>query len=562
MKEKLSELILQSLQEAFPELNDTVSVSFQVPKDKSNGDLSTNVAMQLAKKLRKNPKELAQVIADNIAAANIVERVEVAGAGFVNVFLFKEDIFSKLDTMIEQAGAYGQFAKTGKKINLEYVSVNPTGDLHIGHARGAVYGDVIGNLLQKTGYEVTKEYYINDAGNQITKLGESVDARLRQLQGEDVAMPEDGYHADDIRDIAQALLDGEQTQLATLTDDKERLAFLSDFALDYELAKIKKDLSLLNIEHDVWFSERTLYQDGSIDEVLTRLKARDMVYEEDEALWLKSTTYGDDKDRVLIKSDGSYTYLTPDIAYHVNKLDRLGANVANKDERSNEVGLIDVLGGDHHGYVARMKAALQALGYAEDILRAKLIQMVGFIKDGQEVKMSKRSGNLITMRELVAEVGADAVRYYFTMRSCDTPLDFDMTLAKEESSNNPVYYAQYAYARIASILRNAETTLKTEDFVLNGDYSLLTHEKERDLANKLNQYEDMLVGASAKLEPFKVTNYIQELAGTFHAFYNAVHVIDAENVALTEQRVKLLLATKSVLRSSFALVGIRALETM
>jgi arginyl-tRNA synthetase len=557
MKEKLSAIILQSLQQAFPELATSVTVHFQVPKDKSNGDLSTNIAMQLAKQVHKTPREVADVIVRAINAAGVVASVEVAGAGFINLFLLKEDVFSKLDAMVAQQENYGQRAHNGGKLNLEFVSVNPTGDLHIGHARGAVYGDVIANLLRKTGYDVTKEYYINDAGSQITKLGLSVQARYRQLQGEDVQMPEDGYHAHDIIDIAQVLVDAHTAEITQLTNEDERLAFFSDFALAYELKKIKQDLSLLNITHDVWFSERTLYQDGSIDEVLERLKEREMVYEEDGALWLKSTLYGDDKDRVLIKSDGSYTYLTPDISYHVNKLDRLASS-----ETAQAGELIDILGGDHHGYVARMKAALQALGYREDILRAKLIQMVRFMKDGQEVKMSKRSGNLITLRELVAEVGPNAVRYYFTMRSCDTPLDFDMTLAQEESSNNPVYYAQYAYARIASILRKAEAEIDEQAFESASNYELLVDEKERALANKLNQYEDMLLGAANRLEPFKVTNYIQELAATFHAFYNAVHVIDTANIPLSVQRIRLLLATKGVLRSAFAIVGIDALETM
>jgi len=557
MKEKLSAIILQSLQQAFPDLTESVTIHFQVPKDKSNGDLSTNVAMQLAKKVGKAPREVADIIVHAINAADVVSSVEVAGAGFINLFLLKEDVFSKLDTMITEQENYGQRASNSEKLNLEFVSVNPTGDLHIGHARGAVYGDVIANLLRKTGYDVTKEYYINDAGSQITKLGLSVQTRYRQLLGEDVPMLEDGYHAHDIIDIAQKLIDEYQSEINDLTNENECLAFFSDFALDYELKKIKQDLSLLDITHDVWFSERTLYQDGSIDAVLDRLKERAMVYEQDGALWLKSTSYGDDKDRVLVKSDGSYTYLTPDISYHVNKLNRL---TNSGQDQAGE--LIDILGGDHHGYVARMKAALQALGYREDILRAKLIQMVRFMKDGKEVKMSKRSGNLITLRELVAEVGADAVRYYFTMRSCDTPLDFDMSLAQEQSSNNPVYYAQYAYARIASILRKAEMEIDEAAFNLVSNYELLVHEKERALANKLNQYEDMLLNAASRLEPFKVTNYIQELAATFHAFYNAVHVIDTADVALSVQRIKLLMATRGVLRSAFAIVGIHALETM
>jgi len=271
MKEKLSELILRNLQQAFPDLSESFMINFQIPKDKKNGDLSTNVAMQLAKKVNKEPRELAQMIAESIAAEKIVADVQVAGAGFINVFLFKEDIFSKLDEMIEQQENYGQLESNGKKINLEFVSVNPTGDLHIGHARGAVYGDVIGNLLEKTGYELTREYYINDAGSQITKLGASVQARLNELRGEELVMPEGGYHASDIIDIAQELLDNHAAELSALSDEKERQVFLADFALAYELAKIKKDLSLLAIEHEVWFSERTLYGDGAIDSVLQQL---------------------------------------------------------------------------------------------------------------------------------------------------------------------------------------------------------------------------------------------------------------------------------------------------
>ena len=340
-----------------------------------------------------------------------------------------------------------------------------------------------------------------------------------------------------------------------MTDATARLQFISDYALKAELVKIQEDLAEIAIHHDVWFSERTLYASGAIDKVLNRLKERAMVYESEGALWLKSTLYGDDKDRVLIKTDGSYTYLTPDIAYHVDKIERL-----NSENR----GLIDILGGDHHGYVARMKAALQTLGYPEDILRVSLIQMVSFMQDGKEVKMSKRTGNLITMRELVEEVGADAVRYYFSMRNCDTPLDFDMDLAKEESNNNPVYYAQYAHARICSILRNLEESLNIDisTFEYTNDYGLLTEEKERELANKLNQYTDVLELAANRLEPFKITNYIQELAATFHGFYNAVRVIDSENFERTIQRTKLLLATRAVLQSAFAIIGISAPEVM
>ena len=556
MKEQLAKAMLQCLQTLFPDLTIVeTDIQFQTPKNKENGDFASNIAMQLTKKVGLPPRDVANQITSVLEQDNIVDRIEIAGPGFINFFLKKADIFANLDEMIQQGAAYGQQTSKDKAINLEYVSVNPTGDLHIGHARGAVYGDVIGNILRKTGHDVTKEYYINDAGSQIQKLGVSTEIRYRQLLGEDVAMIEDGYHAADIIEIAKSLHAEHGTELETMTDATARLQFISDYALKAELVKIKADLDEIAIHHDVWFSERTLYASGAINKVLNRLKERAMVYESEGALWLKSTLYGDDKDRVLIKTDGSYTYLTPDIAYHVDKIERL-----NSENR----GLIDILGGDHHGYVARMKAALQTLGYPEDILRVRLIQMVRFMQDGKEVKMSKRTGNLITMRELVEEVGADAVRYYFSMRNCDTPLDFDMDLAKEESNNNPVYYAQYAHARICSILRNLEELLNIDvaTFEYTNDYGLLTEEKERELANKLNQYTDVLELAANRLEPFKITNYIQELAATFHGFYNAVRVIDSENFERTVQRTKLLLATRAVLQSAFAIIGISAPEVM
>lgn len=553
MKNQLSQHIISALHKLYPVLDtEQIAIHFQVPKDKGNGDLSTNIAMQLAKKLQVTPIEIANQIVFELTDLSYISHIAVAGAGFLNFYLQQEAIFSSLNQMIEEGAAYGQASFNGIYINLEYVSVNPTGDLHVGHARGAVYGDVIARLLKKSGYDVTKEYYINDAGNQITKLGQSTDIRYRQLLGEDIEMIEDGYHAEDIIDIAKKLVVDQQVKIEQLPVDK-RQAFFAEYALKEELDKIAKDLSLLAIEHDVWFSERTLYQTTEITDALAEMNKRGMLYEQDGATWLKSTDFGDDKDRVLVKSDGTYTYLTPDIGYHVNKLRRLAGEPK---------FLIDILGGDHHGYVARMKAALQTLGYDKDILDVKLIQMVRFIQDGTEVKMSKRTGNAIAMRELVEEVGVDAVRYFFSMRSCDTPLDFDMTLATEQSNNNPVYYAQYAHARICSILRKAQVHALAEDMILDADCSLLTHEKDRALANKLNQYHDVIQMAALRKEPFKVTNFIQELAAQFHSFYNATKVIDSDNIPLTCQRLKLVKATQAVLQSAFEIIGITALEQM
>jgi arginyl-tRNA synthetase len=554
IKQQLANNILTILTNSFPG-NDfsELKIIFQVPKDNKNGDLSTNIAMQLKKQLQKESLEIAEIIIAGFSQNNLVNDVQVAGAGFLNFFLKQEDVFLHIDKMIQEDASFGQQLATNQSINVEYVSVNPTGDLHIGHARGAVYGDVICNILKKVGHNVTKEYYINDAGSQIQKLGLSVWTRYRQLMNEDIPMIEDGYHGEDIITIAQQLVDNEQTKINQFTTDEEKLQFFSEYALTAELAKIREDLQLLNIKHDVWFSERSLYNDDVIKETLKKLTERNMTYELDGALWLKSTNFSDDKDRVLIKSDGSYTYFTPDIAYHVNKISRL---------QHESKQLIDILGGDHHGYVARMKAALQAFGYSEDILNVELIQMVRFIKDGQEVKMSKRTGNSITMRELIEEIGADAVRYFFSMRSCDTPLDFDMNLAKEESNNNPIFYAQYAHARICSIIRKSEDVLDISSLKFDNDYKMLNNEKELELAKKLNQYVDVINLAAKRLEPFKITNYIQELAATFHAFYNAVKVLDETNVELSSQRIKLLLATRAVLRSAFAIIGINAPEKM
>lgn len=553
VQEQLTEIIKLALADEYKDESfDDISIVFQVPKDHKNGDLSTNIAMQLTKKLQKRPQEIATVIIEKIKENDLLEDIQVAGAGFLNFYLKKADIFSQLDTMIQMGKEYGQLEETGQNINIEFVSVNPTGDLHVGHARGAVYGDVLASILSKAGHTVTKEYYVNDAGNQITKLGKSAEIRYRQLLGEDIPMLEDGYHAEDIIEIAKRLVSDHQSEIEKLSD-AERLTYFSEYTLKAELEKIEEDLGLLNIKHDVWFSERELYRTNAIKAILEKLKERDMSYELDGATWLKSTVFGDDKDRVLVKSDGSYTYLTPDIAYHANKIERL----ANEPKQ-----LIDVLGGDHHGYVARMKAALQTLGYRKDILDVELIQMVRFVQDGVEVKMSKRTGNSITMRELVEEVGVDVVRYFFSMRNCDTPLDFDMTLAKEESNNNPVYYVQYAHARICSILRRAQDEILTETPVFDNDYSLLLHEKEHELAKKLNQYANVIENAARRLEPFKLTNYAQELAAEFHGFYNAVKVIDIANMEVSKQRIKLVLATQAILRSAFDVLGISAPEKM
>lgn len=554
MKDRIAQEIQNFLLQKFPVLVGTpIHIQFQTPKNKENGDLSSNIAMQVAKKVNQSPLELANDMKSALEKIEAIEKIEVAQPGFLNFYLVKKEIFKKLNEMIIADKAYGQHKPNDHSVNIEFVSANPTGDLHIGHARGAAYGDVLSRLLKKAGYDVTKEFYINDAGMQIEKLGHSVHARYLQLQGIDVPMPEDGYHAEDILSIAQQLLDHHKTEIDILSED-ELIPYFSNFALKFELDKIKKDLSFFDVHFDIWSSEKHLHQEGRIENVLKTLQERGMTYHAENAVWLKSTLYGDDKDRVLIKKDGSYTYVTPDIAYHQDKIIRT-------EMQGKKASLIDILGGDHHGYIQRMKAALQALGHSEDILDVKIIQMVRFIQDGKEVKMSKRTGNAIKLREFLAEIGKDAARYFFAMRNSDTPLDFDMTLALEQSNNNPVYYAQYAHARINSILKKfpvEDSNYIPENLV----YDLLNQEAEREIANKLNQYEELILLAAKRREPFKITNYIQSLATDFHSYYNAYKIIDEQNIDLSWQRRGLIMAVRAVLRSAFDIIGIDAPEQM
>ena len=524
-------------------------VILEIPKEKSHGDYSTNMAMQLARVAKKAPRMIAEDIMANFDQSKAsIEKMEIAGPGFINFYMNNEYLTDLIPLILDQDQQYGQSnAGNGERVNVEFVSANPTGDLHLGHARGAAVGDSLCNVLEKAGYKVTREYYINDAGNQIHNLAISVEARYFQALGEDKAMPEDGYHGADIIGIGKKLA-GEFGSKYAEVSDEERYKFFREYGLKIEMAKLQKDLEMFRVPFNVWYSETSLYENGKIDAALKTLKDNGHVYEEDGATWFRSTELGDDKDRVLIKNDGTYTYLTPDISYHQDKF-----------ERGHDV-LINIWGADPHGYIPRMKAAIEALGFDREKLEVEVIQLVHLYKNGEKMKMSKRTGKAVTLRELVEEVGLDAVRYFFAMRSADTHMDFDLDLAVSQSNENPVYYAQYAHARICSILRQAEEQgLASEDKI---DLKLIGTEKEVDLLKKLGEFPQMVADAAEKRTPHRVANYINDLASAFHSFYNANKVLDEENRELTTARLALVKVVRVTLQNALALIGVAAPEKM
>ena len=550
IKDKLKEEIKQSVikaglagEEQIPE------VILELPKDKAHGDYSTNMAMQLARVAKKAPRMIAEAIIDNFDQTKAsIKKVEIAGPGFINFYMDNSYLTDLIPTILKAGEQYGQTTVgNNEKVQVEFVSANPTGDLHLGHARGAAVGDSLCNILDKAGYNVSREYYINDAGNQINNLALSVEARYFQALGMEKEMPQDGYHGEDIIGIGKELAK-EFGDKYVHVSEQERFDFFRDYGLKYEMAKLKQDLEDFRVKFDVWFSETSLYQNGKIDIALNKLRENGYIFELDGATWLRSTDFEDDKDRVLIKNDGSFTYLLPDIAYHKDKLDRGFEK------------LINIWGADHHGYIPRMKAAIQALGYDKDALEVEIIQLVHLYKNGEKMKMSKRTGKAVTMRDLVEEVGLDATRYFFAMRSADTHLDFDLDLAVSQSNENPVYYAQYAHARISSILRQGKE--QGIEFGNELNAALITAEKEFDLLKKLGEFPQAVGEAALKRMPHRITNYIYDLASTFHSFYNAEKVLDVDNLERTKARLALIQATQITLRNALALIGVSAPEKM
>lgn len=547
---KLQQSLKKAVQDVFDLEIDENTIMTEIPKDTKNGDYSTNLAMKLTKQLHTRPQEIASKIIDYLNSQDdIYEKVEVAGVGFINFFMKKSEMANIINDIIDQNYDFGRNdIGNGKKVLVEYVSANPTGNLHVGHARGAAWGDSLTRILSFNGYDVLREYYINDAGNQIENLGLSLMARYRQLCGKDFNLPQDGYHGQDIIEIAQELyaINGDRY---LQMDEKEALEFFKDYGKAAELDKIKKDLVNYRVEFDSWFSETSLYKNNLVEKVISDLREKDLVYDSEGAIWFKSTQFGDDKDRVLKKSDGSYTYLTPDIANHLNKIDR------------GYTKLINLWGADHHGYVPRMQNALYAFGYPKDTMEVDIIQMVRIVhhlEDGsvEEVKMSKRTGNAITLRDLCEMTGVDAARYFFVSKALDTHMDFDLDLATSQSNDNPVYYAQYAHARMCSILK------KAPEFQQKEQYDLLNDEKEIALLKILGEFKTVVAEIGQHREVNKLCNYIQKLAASFHSFYNANKVVDENNMDLTGQRLALVNACEIVLRNALNLIGVEAVEVM
>lgn len=516
-------------------------IVIEVPKSKENGDFSTNIAMRLVKILKDNPKAIADKIVAVLKENKNIEKVEVAGPGFINIFLKNEYVFSGVKSVIDLGDKYGS-SQIGNntKINIEFVSANPTGILHLGTARGAAYGSNLANIMSFAGYDVTKEYYINDAGNQINNLGISILERYKGLCGLEENMPEDGYYGQEIIDIAKILK--EEYNDSKLDSDLE---FFKEYGVNYLLNIIKQDLNDFGVSFDVWTSEKAIREKGRIEESLKILDDKGLTFEAEDAKWLKTTVYGDDKDRVLVKSDGSLTYLVPDIAYHLDKFDR------GFDE------LVDVFGADHHSYVSRLKASIEALGYNKDKLEVRLLQMVRLLRDGEIVKMSKRTGGNITIRELIDEIGKDAARYFFATRSLDGQMDFDINLALKKSSDNPLFYVEYAHARVSSILSDAKD--KNIDIVT--DIKNIIDEDSKALILKTYEFSDVVESAALKKEPHLITNYVYDLASMFHNYYGK-HRILTDDIISSKERLALIKTVQITIKNALRLIGVEAYERM
>ena len=521
-------------------------VQLTVPPKKEFGDFATNFAMQSARALRCNPRVLAQYIVDHLDCA-YVKRMEIAGPGFLNFYLDPDWVYDMLAHIVEAGENYGNLPKASdEKIQVEYVSANPTGPLHVGHGRGAAVGSALSNLLKAAGYDVEQEYYINDAGNQMNNLARSVNARYLELLGQTCEFPEDGYHGHDIIDTAQRIIDKYGDRFLKMEED-ERLEQFKTIAYQEKLAALKEDLERFNVRFDVWFSEKTLHEANKINEACEYLLEKGYMEKRDGALWLKSTEFGDDKDRVVIRDNGVPTYFAADIAYHTNKFNRGFDRV------------INLWGADHHGYIARMKAAMQCMGFKPEQLEILVLQMVRLLRDGQEVKMSKRTGQSVTLNELIDEVGTDAARFFFVMRSIDSQLDFDLDLAVKKSNDNPVFYVQYAHARICSIMRQvAEAGITVQG---KGNYRLLTEPVEVDLIKKLGEYPEMLSAAAKERAVQQVAHYVYDLAGLFHSAYNQCRILGV-NEELQQARLAMVMAVGHVVRHALSILGVSAPEKM
>ena len=554
-QDKLNEIIIAAVKSAtakgeLPE-SDMPSFIIEKPSDKKNGDFSTNIAMAGARCYHKAPKMIAESIVNSLDLdGTLIDRAEIAGPGFINFYL-SDDYYSRivLDA-VEQGENYGRSDYgNGKKMLVEFVSANPTGPMHIGNARGGAIGDCLASVLDAAGYYVQREFYINDAGNQIEKFATSLEVRYLQLCGKEIEMPEDAYHGADITEHAKAFYKINGDKYAD-TESKERRDALVGYALPKNIDGLERDLKKYRIVYDKWFRESSLHNDGSVQKVINALKEKGVTYEQDGALWFKASEFGNDKDIVLVRANGLPTYIVPDIAYHYNKLVTRGYDKA-----------IDVLGADHHGYVPRMKAALTALGLDADRLDIVIMQMVRLVRDGETIKLSKRSGKAITLNTLLDEVPIDAARFFFNLREPNSHFDFDLELAAKQSSENPVYYVQYAHARICSILNKA----KEQGFEMTvpsvEELNALNSSEERELISHLANLTDEIISAAKGYDPAKITHYVVELATLFHKFYNAQRVM-VDDKKLMNARLYLCMAVKNTIKNILTMLKIDAPESM
>ena len=556
MKESLKNIVRDSVENLFFSNEDDfpiLDIEISIPKKREFGDYSSNIAMVLTKMLKKKPRDIAEHISDKLSTSHPVlfKKIEIAGPGFLNFFINETSLMSELEEIEKQGDYFGQTdLGQGQKVIVEFVSANPTGYLHLGHARNAVVGDGVSNILKACGYDVTTEFYINDTGRQIEMLGVSVYRKYQQIFGSDIEIPEDGYKGSYIADIANEINNQIGDELIKNDREEESLDFCKNYAKDRLLVDIKDDLSKAGIYFDRWFSEKEglhgKKEKNRIDPIKKQLEKNNALYQKDNALWFKATEFGEPQDWVLIKSDGTPTYFIADIAYHNEKIER------GFDK------LINIWGADHHSHIGRLKSAIKALGYDESILQVLLIQFVRLVSNGKEVSMSKRSGEYVTMREVLEDVGADVLRFFMLMRSSDSHLDFDLELAKKQSSENPVYYVQYAHARINSIFEKAgQSNIKeSKDYL-----GLLDKAEEIEIAKTLLNFPEVIKDSANTLTPHKITFYLQELASQFHVYYNKYKIIGDDD-KISSMRLYLIKCVKTVIHNGLKILGVSAPERM
>ena len=555
MKHQLKQMILAAATSAHQKgilpSADFCEVLLEEPKAGNHGDLSTNMAMQMAKTQRMAPRKIAETLIAHLDdQQGIIDRTEIAGLGFINFFIRAAAWHPVLATIHEQDDQYGRCdLGQGRRIQIEFVSSNPTGPLHVGHGRGGAVGDSTANILSFCGYDVQKEYYINDSGRQIQTLGMSVFLRGKELLGEKVAFPDTCYQGDYIRDLARELLDRDGQEVFEI-DEAEAIMPCARFAAEKIIDGMRADLVDFGVTFDQWFSEQSLYDAGKVDGDIRHFKDKGLIYEKDGALWFKTSDYGDEKDRVVVRQNGQTTYFASDISYHKDKFERGFHTV------------IDVWGADHHGYIPRMKAAVEASGYERDQFGVLLVQLVNLLRAGQPVAMSTRAGEFVTLADVVKEVGRDAARFIFLTRHYDSPLDFDLDLAKRKTNDNPVYYVQYVHARISSIHRKAEADGLDLSGYTSADLSALETPEDVALIKALARYPEAVETAGAFMEPHRITYYLMTLAAAFHTYYNRHRVLSEDDLKLTRARLYLVTAVQKVIRNGLALLGVSAPDAM